>query len=131
VLEKVKQLGFEDLTAPQQVLYCCFLFDAEVCNGGIMQFFGNSSGDHAAETLEALKLLGHAEAECALSTAMKLIGPLSREPDRDMRLTAFENRYDELQTAFAPLEKDFYRTNGMFRQRMFLYAAANPQHFRN
>lgn len=96
--------GFEKLTEPQRVFYCGSNFDYEVCNGGLMQFLGNSSGDHAVETLAAIRVIGHAEAENALSTAMRLVGPLAREKDRDMRLAAIEDRFDELRAAFEPLE---------------------------
>jgi HEAT repeat protein len=130
VLDRVHKVGFEGLSVPQRVVYCGFLFDAEVCNGGIMQFFGNSSGDQAIETLEALRVLNHAEAYRALDTAMNLVGPSAREPDRDMRLAAFEDRYDDLQTRFGPLESAYYGTKGLLRQRMLLYAVANAKHFR-
>jgi Domain of unknown function (DUF4375)/HEAT repeats len=131
VLERLRREDFEALSAPQRVVYCAFLFDAEVCNGGIMQFFGNPTGDHAAATLEALRILGHPEAYRALDTAMNLVGPLSREPDRDMRLAAFEGRYEELQGGFKPLESAYYRTTGLLRQRMMLYAIENAAHFRS
>jgi hypothetical protein len=130
VLDRRQEVGFERLSGPQRVVYCAFLFEAEVCNGGIMQFFGNSSGNHAADTLEALRVLGHPEAYHALDTAIKLVGPLAREPNRDLRLAAFEHRYDELQSAFEPLESAYYRTTGLLKQRMLLYAAANAEDFR-
>jgi hypothetical protein len=129
-LDRERDVGFDGLTAPQRVVYCAFLFDMEVCNGGILQFFGNSSGNYAAETLEALRELGVPEAYNALETAMNLVGPLSREPDREGRLAAFEDRYDELQEKFAPLESEFYGTTGQFRQRLLLYAVEHPEHFR-
>jgi HEAT repeat protein len=130
VRQRVREVGFEGLTIPQQIVYCGFQFAAEVCNGGIMQFFGNSSGDHAVETLEALRVLDHAEAYHALETAMKLVGPLSREPDRELRLAAFEDRYEELQACFRPLEQAFFATTGLLRQRVLLYAIKNAEHFR-
>jgi hypothetical protein len=130
VLERKQVVGLEGLTAPQRVVYCAFDFNGEVCNGGIMQFFGNTSGDHAVETLEALRVLGHEEAYHALESAMSLVGPLAREPDRDMRLAAFEDRYDELLLGFRPLEKAYYPRAGVLKQRMLLYAIANAEHFR-
>jgi hypothetical protein len=104
------------------------LFDVQVCNGGIMQFFGNI--EYTVETLEAVRVLNHAEAHTALEFAMNLVGPLAREPDRDMRLSAFQDRFDDLQTQFRPLESAFYGTRGLLRQRMLLYAVANAEHFR-
>jgi len=131
VLNLMQRVGFDGLTSPQRVVYCGFLFDAEVCNGGIIQFFGNSSGNRAVETLEALRVLGHTEAHHALDTAMKLVGPFSREPNREMRLAAFEDRFDGLRSRFGPLESAYYSTQGLLRQRMLMYAAANAAHFRS
>jgi HEAT repeat protein len=130
VLEQEETVGFVGLTAPQRIVYCGFIFDTEVCNGGIMQFFGNS-GEHAVDTLEALRTLGSPEAFQALDAAMSLVGPLSREPDRDMRLAALKDRYDDLQAAFKPLEAAYYRTTSLLRQRILQYAAANAEHFRS
>jgi hypothetical protein len=131
VLGLMQRVGFDGLTAPQRVVYCGFRFDAEVCNGGIIQFFGNSSGNHVVETLEALRVLGHTEAHHALDTAMKLVGPFSREPNREMRLAAFEDRFDDLRSRFGPLESAYYSTKGLLRQRMLMYAVANAGHFRS
>lgn len=128
VLERAEQVGFEGLTAPQRVVYCAYLFDAEVRNGGISQFFGNSSGRYAGETLEALRVLNHAEAYDALNSAIQLLGPKSKHPNRDKRLSAFDGRYDELQSRFDLLETAFYSAPPL-TCRMLLYAVANSQHF--
>jgi HEAT repeat protein len=130
VVERLQANGFASLTTPQRVVFFAHMFDAEVCNGGIMQFFGNSSGNQCAETLEALRILDLPDAVHCLERAMNLVGPLSRESDRDMRLSAFEDRYDELQAAFAPLESRYYATAGQLRQRILVFSAANAKHFR-
>jgi HEAT repeat protein len=130
VIKANSHKGFENLTNAQQVVYCAFMFDAEVCNGGLLQFFGNTSGDHVAETLEALRILGHLDAEYALRRAIQLAGPLSRETDREIRLTAFENRFDELQAAYRPLEDAYYSSKGTLRQKIFEFAAKNAADFR-
>lgn len=130
VIDRVSKEGYEALSREQRVVYCAFLFDAEVCNGGLMQFFGNSSGDHAVDTLEALAELGHEEAHAALQTAMRLVGPLARESDRELRLTGFEGRWDELQPAFDPLEGAYYATQVGLRQAWLLYAVRHAEHFR-
>ncbi len=130
VMRRLDEGGFEGLTHAQRVVYCAIVFDGEVCNGGLMQFFVNSSGDHAVETLEALRELGHAEAEAALAGAMRAVGPLAREPDREMRLAGFEGRYDGLQEAFGPLESAYYAAAGRLRQAWMLYAARRAVEFR-
>lgn len=131
VIDRANQQGYGALSREQRVVYCAFLFDAEVCNGGLMQFFGNPSGDHAADTLEALAELGHEGAHAALHTAMRLVGPLSREEDRELRLTGFEGRWDELQPAFDPLEDAYYATRARLRSAWLLYAVRHAPQFRH
>jgi HEAT repeat protein len=131
VFDRVKHKGFNGLSREQRIVYCALVFDAEVCSGGLMQFFCNSSGAHSVETLESLSELGHKEAYAALDTAMKCVGPLAREADQEMRLTGFEGRFDELRSAFDPLEKAYYATSFQLRQAWHLYAAGHAQHFRD
>jgi len=127
--DRVDSEGYAALSHPQRVVYCAFLFDAEVRNGGLMQFFGNNSGDCAAETLAALSELGHKEGHAALASAIKLIGPLACEPDRDLRLSAFEGRLTELQSAFDPFETAYYDAKVSLRQSYLLYAVRHRDHF--
>lgn len=122
--------GFEVLSPEQRVVYCAFLFDMEVCNGGLMQFFANSSGDHVEDTLEALAVLGHDEAHTAMQAAIRLVGPLSKEANRELRLTAFEGRWEELSAAFRPLETAYFATNVQLRQAWLLYATRHAAQFR-
>lgn len=42
--QRVEAVGVEQLTPPQKVVYFAEVFKAEVCNGGLSQFFGNPSG---------------------------------------------------------------------------------------
>ena len=128
--DQIDKAGFESLSHPQQVVYLAHTFDYEVCNGGITQFFGNSSGDHVVETLEALRELGVPEAERLLAEALRLIGPLARDPDRETRLIAFQDRFDALQRQLEPLESAFYKTEGRLTQANLLYAARHADHFR-
>ncbi len=53
--------GFDSLSQPQKVVYTAAALEAEVMNGGLCQFFANSSGISAGYVSEALELLGAAE----------------------------------------------------------------------
>lgn len=130
VSQKEGKEGFGSLSHEQRVVYCANDFDNEVCNGGLMQFFGNSSGELAAETLAALAELGHKEAYVALDTAIKSVGSRALHPDRDRRLAGFAGRWDELSAIFGPLEKAYWATSSRLRQAMLLYATRHPEHFR-
>lgn len=73
----------------------CILFEGEVDNGGISQFFFNSSGDLYEETFAALKKIKPKEAEifeCALNCF-----PNGKPPkDRDRRIDLMEGENAEI-----------------------------------
>ena len=50
--------GLAELTEPERTVYLAWCYSAEVCNGGHAQFFYNSTGAFAFETVEALLQIG-------------------------------------------------------------------------
>src|SRR5215510_3585447 len=50
--------GFYRLSEHEQTYYLVCMLQGEVYNGGVVQFFDNSSGDFYGETLDALMELG-------------------------------------------------------------------------
>lgn len=129
VLERLQAAGYANLTEPQRIIFCAHLFDMEVKNGGITQFFGNS-GEYTADVLEALRRLGDPTSLTALETAVKCIGPLSFEQDQGIRLSAFERRFDELLKVFRPLESAFYENGEALPQCMYRFVIEHKEHFR-
>ena len=87
-------------------------------------------GLRAPDVLDALAELEHEESHAALRTAIKLVGPLALESDRELRLNAFEGRWDELQPAFGPLESAYYATQAGLRQAWLLHAVRHADQFR-
>lgn len=130
IFARIKATSLDGLTGPQRLFYLIAVFLGEVCNGGLMQFFGNSSGDHAVETLAALHEFGHAPSEDALASAMKLLGPLARERDRDMRLEAVGDRFESIQKLFEPLEAAVWNETETIREKLLLYAIRHAGDFR-
>ena len=53
----------------------CWLVYAEVCNGGLSQYFFNSSGDEWPRHVEALCAIGFEEGAAAIEDAARLIHP--------------------------------------------------------
>lgn len=60
----------ERLSPTAQTLYLVVLFDGELVNGGFVQFFENSSGAYAAETLAALRIIGARRSAELLDSAL-------------------------------------------------------------
>src|ERR1051326_5628751 len=59
--------GFYRLSPQEQTYFSVCLLDGEVYNGGMHQFFYNSSGDHYAEALRGLRSWEHCAATSCLS----------------------------------------------------------------
>ena len=64
---------YEELTEVQKTAQLVFLYDAEVQNGGHLQYFLNSAGQRASETVEALSLLKLNCQKAVLSGAISLV----------------------------------------------------------
>lgn len=102
--------GFRALSHPEQVFLCVWNLEAEVNNGGFSQFFDNSAGNYAAETPDALRLIGAAEMADLVTRAMAVFGASGPPADRDERLEAMEalpesekETWEELDDAFVNL----------------------------
>ncbi len=50
--------SWDSLSEVEQTIWYVYVFDLEVINGGLSQFFANPSGDKWPETLRALKKIG-------------------------------------------------------------------------
>src|SRR5208282_1452441 len=96
-------------TPGQRALYVVTLFLREVDNGGLDQFFFNSSGMYAAEICKALRLLGADEQAAAFEQALKFF-PGSRVPlDQDDRQAVLKDIPKARRRAmFRPLEEELY-----------------------
>ncbi|TMU51003.1 DMP19 family protein [Flagellimonas algicola] len=67
------EASFQEMPKLLQVVYLIDELEMEVQNGGLLQFFTNSSGQYAQETLEALELVGDGKATGLLEEAVKII----------------------------------------------------------
>jgi hypothetical protein len=90
----------ECLNPAARTIYLVVRFDGEVVNGGFGQFLDNSSGDHATETLEALRRVG------AELSAELLEKALTAFPD-SVAPASQRQRY-ELLSAFGARQPGFF-----------------------
>ena len=99
----------EKLSAAQRVFHLNQNFEREVNNGGFEQFFFNSSGDNADETVSSLEAIG------AFKTAELLRHAIARFPDgkvpadSDERQVLMVNTWPEgSSTTFGEFDERFY-----------------------
>lgn len=74
--------GLEGLSRAEQVLWLCFELIAEVGDGGLEQFFANSSGDRAHLVAPALRELGFSALADAVARAVALLPPGAERAER-------------------------------------------------
>ena len=96
----------DNLTEPQKIFYLNQIFEMEVNNGGISQYFFNS-GKYAHETVNSLKAIG------ALKTAKILQKSIDKFPkaivpkDDDKREDVLEKMEDKNDSIWDKLEDKF------------------------
>ncbi|MBA3991940.1 MAG: hypothetical protein C0469_00335 [Cyanobacteria bacterium DS2.3.42] len=99
--------SLSDLSDEACLIYLALVFDLEMRNGGISQFFFNSSGKHSNETLLALRKL---DAKISASILEEGLGLLGLQPDdvksRTKRYETIESK--GLDANFERLDLKFY-----------------------
>lgn len=70
------------LPLPERLTYCVLVFEAQVGNGGLHQYFWNGYGQFAYETVGYLALLGAAAQAGILRQALALLEAEEPVPDR-------------------------------------------------
>ena len=100
--------GFSGLSEAEQTVYCIDGLEREVNNGGFAQFFFNSAGDQARETVAALRRIGAAHTAELVERAMGPFGPTGPSADRDERATQLDRIGDSAEALWYELDDGFY-----------------------
>jgi hypothetical protein len=90
------------------VFFCVWSLEAEVNNGGFDQYFFNSAGDHAAETVVALRAIEAQHTASLVASAMAIFGPNGPNSDRNTRQDELESLTDAQREAFSDLDNRFF-----------------------
>lgn len=128
--KRIGPLDFDELTEPQQICYGVNQLNMEVNNGGFSQYFFNTGGNYARETLAGLRAIKATHAAALLEQAIAVFGPAGPSPDREKRqdqLAAFSEEQDRI---LQKLDSRFFEYLDNLDALMSLYAAEHPDHFR-
>ena len=90
ICRRIEQVGFSTLTEPEKVIFCAWQFVCEVNNGGVRQYFANSSGEFAAETVSALEEVGMPRAAGILRRAVATFADHKVPRDHDVRFRSLK-----------------------------------------
>ncbi len=85
------------------------LLEADVNNGGIDQYYFNSSGDHALFVPHALRKIGASSTAGIVDRANALFGRGGPPAHRDVRQSALERFREAQPDGWEALDDEFYR----------------------
>jgi hypothetical protein len=114
-----------------QIMFAAYWFQGEFLNGGLAQFFANSTGVLAPEAVVACRVLNMPLLAAQLEEAMKLFGlPYPRERSvRHAKLTEFEERdagKSPLDALDVEIERLIYEENGGLESSAIAYMEKHP-----
>jgi hypothetical protein len=111
VLDRILDKIYEDgkpLTERERIVYLAYYFDAEVHNGGFDQFYFNSQGNHAAETVDALRLIGAVKSAKLLVRANRVFAPRTPSRVRGLRWEQLNKLPKKKRAGWNALDKLYY-----------------------
>src|SRR5262245_55698170 len=76
--------GYRKSARRDRYLWDVSWFETQVENGGVDQFFFNSTGDRAIETLEALRAIGADDSARLVEAAVALFPGAAPDPDTEL-----------------------------------------------
>ncbi len=130
VFEARKEKGVTSLTPTQRLWYAVFNFDAEICNGGLSQYFLNSSGENWKEALAGLEAMKTAERAEILREAVTKFGtggPALDTKKRREQLAALGRKDDKL---FEDLNERYFACSPVLEAFTTRYVIDHAQDFR-
>lgn len=107
-LEAKNARSIDGLSVRDRTGFCMYILEMEVNNGGFHQFFYNSSGRFALQSVEALENIGASKTASLLSKAISIAYPRGYPRDSSLHqslLLDFDTVSDELYE----LDIEFYR----------------------
>jgi hypothetical protein len=136
LIELVSQPSFSlweipeaELSTPQQVFLRVWAVKGEVDNGGFEQFFFNSAGDRAPQTIEALREIGAHSTARVVEQACTLLGSKGPPPISEAPQAALAKIYPRAEAIWTRLEDEFYSDPDRLDRKLVEYVIENKDHF--
>ena len=109
--------NFKKLTEPQKIFYLNQNLEREVNNGGFDQYFCNSAGENAHETVTSLKAIGANKTADILQRAINLVLQIIEQAkevpeeiwdDFDREFYSYQDDLNALNIKYVEKHKDFF-----------------------
>lgn len=119
-----------ELNGIERVFYLCQTFEIEMNNGGIDQYYRNSSGNYANETVEALVTIGAKHTALILDRGNGVFKEGIVPEDRNERIDEMEHfDYSEISWLFDELDHEFYQYIENIERLTLEYVLRNKEAF--
>jgi hypothetical protein len=105
------------------------MLDAQVNNGGFDQYFFNSSGENAHETLIALEKINAPKTAKLLTDAISVFPKLPIPKDTNVRRKLMDNLSDKISNTWDELDNQFYKSQEHIGGLVINYVRENKNHF--
>ncbi len=106
------------------------MLDAQVNNGGFDQYFFNSSGENAHETLIALEKINALKTAHLLREAISVFPKLPVPKDTNIRRELMNDSPEEIPNKWEKLDNQFYKSKEHIGGLVISYVKENKSHFK-
>jgi hypothetical protein len=117
------------VTSEQRIVFYITRLDSEVYNGGLNQFFFNSSGEYAQETIESLKKIGAIDTSAILEKAVSFWPNSSVPKDTFTRRELLENVEQVANPVWEDLDRVYWNDEERITEKLFQFVLNNPDKF--
>lgn len=124
-----KRSGYESLTEAQRFYRAVCMCDSEINNGGLTQYFVNSSGDRWRDALAGFKAMGFQERLSVLNEAIARFGATGPSADRSIRQHQLRKLYKRDDAVFDALDTRYHKSSEVVEVFVSRFVLENPGGF--
>jgi hypothetical protein len=117
------------LSNPQKVFYFNQELEREINNGGFDQYFHNTSGNYANDTIETLKLIGAIKTAKILQAAIEIFPDKKVPVNRNLRQNVMEDIEDTNKEHWNKLDQQFFKYEDDLNTLNIEFVRKNKQYF--
>jgi HEAT repeat protein len=129
IWEIEKNRGYESLSREQKLYRAVMRCDGEINNGGLAQYFVNSSGDDWRDAVSGFKEMGFEERRKILDEAIAMFGEAGPSTDRTARQKQLKKIYQRNDAAFEELDDRYYKSSEAVKVLMTRFVLAHAEVF--
>ena len=121
--------SFEQLSEPEKTFVYIDIFEGELNNGGLFDFFYNTSGAFAHQVLDAYLAIGAEESAAIVSQAIALFPDLPVSKDLFIRRQLLSNLKQTVLDEWKKLETQFFISEEAIVTLLIDYITINKTYF--